>query len=96
MEYAIGYVVIVFVLQALVAVRNPYGDSRSVIIATVFWPLILPLVAGSLFLDFIGWGFDAVRSSKMFYARKPTNPELKGFAITLFFVEFQMWKARKG
>ena len=95
MEYAIGYVAMIFVLQALIAVRNPYGDCRSVIIGTVFWPFFLVLVAGSLFIDAIGWGFDAVKSPKMFGARKPTNTEVRGFAITLFFIEFQMWKVRK-
>ena len=95
MEYAIGYVAMIFVLQAFIAVRNPYGDCRSVIVGTVFWPLFLVLVAGSLLLDAINVGFDVVKSPKMFGARKPTNTEIKGFALTLFYFEFQVWKARK-
>ena len=95
MEYAIGYVAVIFALQAFIAIRNPYGDCRSVVIGTVFWPVFLVLVAGSLLLDAIGCGFDAVKSPKMFGVRKPTNTEVRGFALTLFFIEFQMWKARK-
>ena len=95
MEYAIGYVVSIFVLQAIAAVRTPREDAQIVIFATVFWPLVLLLVAGSFLLDYIGWGFDAVKGAKMFGFRRPTNTEVRGFAITLFYVEFQMWKARK-
>lgn len=95
MEYAIGYVVVVFVLQAIAAIRTPREDCQVAIFATVFWPLMIVLVAGSFLLDWIGWGFDAVKGAKMFGARKPTNTEVRGFAITLFYVEFQMWKARK-
>ena len=95
MEYAIGYVVIVFVLQAIAAVRTPREDAQVVIFATVFWPLMIVLVGGSFLLDAIGVGFDMVKGSKMFGARKPTNTEVRGFALTLFYVEFQMWKVRK-
>ena len=95
MEYAIGYMISIFVLQAIAAVRTPREDCQVVIFATVFWPLMVVLVGGSFLLDWIGWGFDAVRSPKMFGARKPTNTEVRGFALTLFFIEFQMWKARK-
>ena len=95
MEYAIGYVVSIFVLQAIAAVRTPREDCQVVIFATVFWPLMVVLVAGSFLLDAVGWGFDAVKGAKMFGARRPTNTEVRGFAITLFYVEFQMWKAKK-
>lgn len=95
MEYAIGYVVSIFVLQAIAAVRTPREDCQVVIFATVFWPLMVVLVAGSFLLDAVGWGFDAVKGAKMFGARKPTNTQVRGFAITLFYVEFQMWKAKK-
>jgi len=95
MEYAIGYVVIVFVLQAIAAVRTPREDCQVVVFATVFWPLMVVLVAGSLALDYIGWGFDAVKGAKWFGFRKPTNTQVRGFAITLFRIEFQMWKAKK-
>ena len=95
MEYAIGYMISVFVLQAIAAIRAPREDFQVGFVATAFWPLMVVLVAGSFLLDAIGWGFDAVKTSKMFGARKPTNPEAVGFALTLFYVEFQMWKIRK-
>ena len=55
MEYAIGYMVSVFVFQALTAWRNPREDFQVAFVATVFWPFILVLVAGSFVLDWIGW-----------------------------------------
>ena len=95
MEFAIGYVAIIFVLQAIAAVRNPYEDNRTVFVASVFWIFILPLVAGSFALDAIGWSFDVVRSPKWFYFRKPTNPKAVGYALTLFKLELQLFKVAK-
>jgi len=94
MEYAIGYVAIIFVMQALAAIRTPNQDCLAVIIGSVFWPFFLILVAGSLILDAIGWDFDIVRNDKMVYFRKPTNPKARGFAITLLTLEFQFYKAK--
>ena len=95
MEYAIGYVASIFALQALIAVRNPHEDARVMFVGTIIWPVFLVLIVASFILDSINVGFDVVKSSKMFNARKPTNTEIKGFALTLFYFEFQVWKARK-
>lgn len=92
MEYAIGYVVTIFVLQAIAAVRTPREDCQVVIFATVFWPLMIVLIAGSFALEFAGVGFDMVKGTKLFGFRRPTNTKVRGFAITLFRVEFQMWR----
>ena len=95
MEYAIGYVAIIFVLQALAAVRTPHQDCQAVIVGSVFWPLFVVLVAGSLFLDAIGWNFDMVRNTKMVGFRRPTNPEIRGWAVTLLTFEFQLFAVKK-
>lgn len=92
MEYAIGYVAVIFVLQALVAVRKPHEDCQVAIFATVFWPLMVVLIAGSFALEFAGVGFDMVKGAKWFGIRRPTNTQVRGFAITLFRVEFQVWR----
>jgi hypothetical protein len=92
MEYAIGYVVVIFIAQAMAAVRTPHEDCQVVIVASVFWPFFLLLVAGTLAMDAIGWKFDVVHATKMFGFRKPTNPQVKGFGLTLFRLEFQMYK----
>ena len=92
MEYAIGYVAVIFVLQAIAAVRTPREDAQVVIFATVFWPLMIVLIAGSFALEFAGIGFDMVKGAKWFGIRRPTNTQVRGFAITLFRVEFQVWR----
>lgn len=92
MVYAIWYMATVFVLQAFIAIRNPHTDAQTLLIATLFWPVIILLVLGSLALDVIGWNFDTARSPKWFGFRKPTNPRAKGYALTLFTFEFQLYK----
>lgn len=95
MEYAIGYVAIAFIIQALAAVRNPMENTQTIFVASWFWIFILPLVAASFALDAIGWGFDVARNDKIVYFRKPTNPLATGFAVTLLTFEFQLYKIRK-
>jgi len=95
MEYAIGYIAIIFVLQAFVAVRNPHTDARTLLVATLFWPFILFLVICSFALDAIGWDFDVARNRKVVGFRKPTNPRAKGYALTLLGFEFQLYKMVK-
>ena len=92
--YAI-YMTVAILIVGLWAVRVPHEDVKMVFILALAWPMTLFLIAGSLLLDAIGWGFDAVKSPKWFGFRKPTNTEVVGFALTLFRVEFQVWKARK-
>ncbi len=94
MEYAIGYVAIIFVLQAITAVRNPYESTQTVFVATVFWPFIMLLVAGSFALDAIGWNFDMVRSPNWIGFRKSPNPKIRGYAVSLFKFELQLFKVK--
>ena len=95
MEYAIGYVAIIFVLQAIAAIRTPREDCQVVIFATVFWPLMIVLVGGSFFLDAISWNFDLVRNTKLVGFRRSPNPEIRGWAVTLLTFEFQLFAVKK-
>ena len=95
MEYAAGYIAIAFVIQSWAAWRTPWQDTRVVFVASWFWIAILPLVAASFFLDAVGWGFDTARNDKILHFRKPTNPNARGFAVTLFTFEFQLYSMKK-
>lgn len=95
MEYAIGYVVIVIVLQAIAAVRTPREDCQVMFVATVFWPLMIVLVGGSFLLDAIGWQFDMTRNTKIIGFRRSPNPDIRGWALTLLTFEFQLYAIRK-
>ena len=94
MEYAIGYVAVIFVLQAMAAFRTPTQDCQVVIIGSIFWPFFLALVAGSFLLDAIGWDFDVVRRDNMFGFRKSPNPNIRGWAITVLKLEFQLYAVK--
>ena len=54
----------------------------------------VPLIALVMLLDLFGWtlDFDIVKTA--FGFRKPGNPSVKGFAVTIAFVEFKVFKAR--
>ena len=95
MEYAIGYVAVIFALQAIAAVRTPREDCQVVVFATVLWPLMIVLVGGSFLLDWIGWNFDMTRNSKMVGLRRSPNPDIRGWAVTLLTFEFQLYAIRK-
>ena len=94
MEYAIGYAASVFAFQLLAAWRTPREDFQVAFVATVFWPVVLVLIAGSALLDWVGWGFDIAKGAKLFGFRCP-NDGWPGFAVTVLKLEFQLWKNRK-
>ena len=95
MEYIFSYLAVVFIIQAIGAFRTPYENTQTVFFASMCWPLMIVLIAGSFALDAIRWDFDVARSSKMFGYRKPTNLEVRGFAVTAFTVEFQFYSTKK-
>ena len=94
MEYAIGYVVVIFALQVFIINRNPHIDARTLLVATLFWPFTLLLVAGAFALEAIGWNFDIVRSPKWIGFRKSPSPMITGYAVSLLKFEFQLFKAK--
>ena len=92
-NYWIYGVVAFSVLLALRA--NPAEDPRFLFRAVVLWPFSITVVALVLLFSATGWEFDAKRGAKMFGFRRPSNTEVRGFALTLFFAEIQVWKVRK-
>lgn len=92
-NYWIYGVVAFGVIMALTC--GPHAEARTMFRAVILWPLTVPIVALVLLFDVVGWEFDAMRSKKMFGFRRPTNTEVRGFAITLFYAEIQFWKARE-
>lgn len=88
------YGVVAFgVLFALRA--HPGEDPRFLFRAVLSWPFSVLVVALVMLITALGWDMDATRGSKMFGFRRPTNTEVRGFAITLFRAEIQFWKVRK-
>ena len=86
----------VVAFSVLFALRaHPGEDPRFLFRAVILWPFSVVVVASVMLITAVGWDMDATRGSKMFGFRKPTNTEVRGFAVTLFYAEIQFWKARK-
>lgn len=95
MEFITAYLAGVVALTGLWALRVPHENVRTVFVLAVAWPLSIVAVLFMVVLNATGWDLDVARGSKVFGFRKPTNKEVRGFAISLFYGEVQFWKARK-
>lgn len=94
MELIVAYLVGVVVLQGSFAIRAPHEEALTVFVLCLFWPVSVVLIALMFLMGAVKWDFDVAESSKMFGFRKPTNPNAKGFAITLFGTEFQFYSMK--
>jgi hypothetical protein len=89
--YLTGFVVTV----GAFAVRAPDVESRTLFLIAISWPLSLAFALFIFLLSVAGAYMDVQDSDRMFGYRKATNPEVKGFAITVFYSEVQFWKQKK-
>ena len=95
MEMIVAYLVGIVVLAGLFAIRSPHEDVRVVFVLSVFWPVSIVLIAGMFLIQAVNWDFDVAESTKRFGYRKPTNPAVRGFAVTMFGTEFQFYSMKK-
>ena len=92
-SYAV-YMTVAVLVVGLWALRVPHEDVKIVFILSMLWPLSLTAILGMMLLSAIGWNMDMAKGTKVFGFRKPGNPEIKGFAFTVLFQEFQFFKMR--
>ena len=95
MELIVAYLVGVVVLQGLFALRASSVDGLTVFALCICWPVSVVLIAGMFLLDAVGWDIDTAESTKKFGFRKPTNTEVRGFAVTVFGTEIQFYSMKK-
>jgi hypothetical protein len=95
MELIALYLVMVVVLQGLFAIRAPHEEALTVFVLCLFWPVSIVLIALMFLLQAVSWDFDVAESTIRFGFRKPTNPNARGFAVTLFGTEFQFYSMKK-
>jgi hypothetical protein len=95
MEMIVAYLVGVVVLQGLFAIRAPHEEALTVFAICMFWPVSVILIALMFLMGAVNWDLDVAEGTKRFGFRKPTNPEVRGFAVTVFSTEFQFWKKFK-
>ena len=91
--YAV-YMTVAILVVGLWALRVPHEDVKIVFILSMLWPLSITAILGMMLLSAIGWGMDMAKGKTMFGVRKPGNPEIKGFAFTVLYQEFQFFKVR--
>ena len=95
MELIVSYLTGIVLLVGMFAWRVPHENSRVVFTLALLWPLSFTAILFMVILNATGWDLDVAQGIKLFGFRRPTNPKTRGFAITIFFVEVQFWKAKK-
>ena len=91
--YAI-YMTVTILVVGMWAVRVPHEDVKMVFILALVWPLTIVAISSTMLLSATGWNMDMAKGTKVFGIRKPGNPQIKGFAFTVLFQEFQFFKMR--
>jgi glucan phosphoethanolaminetransferase (alkaline phosphatase superfamily) len=82
-------------LIGLFALRAPHENLRTVFALAIMWPLSILLIIVFILMSMTNWNIDSAMNTKMFGFRRPTNPNAKGFAVTIFYVELQFYKTLK-
>ena len=95
MEMIAAYLAGIVVLAGLFAIRAPHEELRVVLAISVFWPVSVLLIALMFLLSAVKWDIDTAPSNKRFGYRRPTNPNAKGFAVTVFGTEIQFYTMKK-
>jgi hydrogenase maturation factor len=95
MEMIVAYLTGVVVLQGLSALRLQHENVRIVFVICLFWPVSIVLMVLLVLMQLVRWEVDVAESTKKFGFRKPTNPQARGFAVTVFNTEFQFYSVKK-
>lgn len=94
MELTTAYLVGFVALVGMFAIRAPHENLRTVFALAVMWPLSIAAILAMILMTFTGWNLDAAKGTKMFGFRRASNPQVKGFAITIFYGEVQFYKVK--
>ena len=95
MEYTTIYMIGFIVTVGLFAIRARDVESPTLFLIAATWPLSMAFALFIYALSIVGADLDVQDSDRMFGFRKATNPQVKGFAITVFHSEVQFWKKSK-
>ena len=95
MDYTTIYFVGFIVTVGAFAIRARDVESRTLFLIAITWPLSMMFALFIYLLSLVGADMDVQDSDRMFGYRRSTNPQVKGFAVTVFHSEIQFWKARK-
>jgi membrane associated rhomboid family serine protease len=93
-ELIVIYMAGMILLMGAWVYRIPNEDGRMIFVLGLIWPITIVLVLFQIFMMYTGWDWNVAQGIKTFGYRKPTNPQVKGFAVTIFGTEFQFSKAK--
>lgn len=82
-------------LMGMFAWRVPHEDCRIVFLIGLGWPLSIVFTAFMIVLTIMNWELEVVKGTKMFGVRTSTNPKVRGYAVTIFKNEIQLFKVIK-
>ncbi len=91
MYYLIAYLVGMTITLIVLMIQTPDTSVDVAGTICILWPIMVVYGIILLGLDSKGWDFDLQYGKKIFGKRK-LNDGNRGFAITLFYVEFLFWK----
>lgn len=94
MELTTIYLLFALAVVGMFAVRVPHENVRVVFVLALVWPVSIAFIIFFLAMDLIGWNVDAAKGDKMFGFRRPSNANVRGFAISIFYGEVQVWKLK--
>jgi hypothetical protein len=95
MELIVIYMTGMILLMGAWACRVPHEDCRIVFLLGLGWPLTVILTVFQVFITVVGWDWNVAKGTTPFGFRKPTNPKARGFAVTIFGAEIQLFKVAK-
>ena len=95
MDYFTIYLTVVLALVVLFAIRTPDTDAKFLFRAVLVWPFSVTVILFVLFWDALGWTIDVFpNKEKRFGFRWPSTNKVRGFAVTVFGNEYQVYKER--
>lgn len=92
--YAI-YMTVAILVVGLWAARVPHEDVGIVFLLALAWPATIVAIVVIMSMNATGWDMSIVTGAKMFGFRLPTNPNARGFAVTVLGKEIQVYSIRK-
>lgn len=95
MDFLTAYLAGMVVLMGMFALRQPREDVRIVFLLALAWPLSIVAIVVMAVTMHLGWEIDFANGTKMFGFRKSPNPKVRGYALTVFGIEFQLFTTRK-
>jgi len=91
MELIAAYLVVVVVFQGLFAFRAPNQDAPIVFMLCLIWPVSFVLLGLISALSWAGWEINIASGTKRYGFRQSPQSDVRGFAVTVFGLEIQIY-----